>query len=103
VDRGLISSSEVTAGQAAQSMLERQYAVLLWQAFGQAFPVTSGSAEPALGGLDPQEAAALQGLRRVEVVRDSDGPFVPDRPLDSERERLLLDRMHAALRGEVLP
>lgn len=99
-DRGLISSTEITAAAASRPVLEGQYVVLLWKAFGHAFPNTTAPTSPVSGSLDPQVAAAVQGLQGVRVIRESDGAFVPDRPLTSEREQLLLDRMEAALRGQ---
>jgi hypothetical protein len=92
VERGLITSSEVDAGPAVGRMLEGPYAVLLWKAFGHYFPDVN---------LDAQLATAVEGLRGLGVIRESDGAFVPDHPLSSEREQLLLARMQAALRGDV--
>jgi hypothetical protein len=99
VDRGLITSADVT-GASPEPVLERQYAVMLWKAFGSAFPVASGPAVSTPADLDPEETAAVQGLLRLGVLRAADGVFSPDRPLDSEREELLLDRMQAALLGQ---
>lgn len=101
VDLGLITTSELTAASAAGPLLEGQYAVLLWKAFGHFFPVSAVPTSPVATGLHAQQAEAIQELQRVGVIRESDGPFTPDRPLDSRRERLLLDRMEAALRGAV--
>lgn len=101
VDQGLITRSEVTSGSAAEPILEGQYAVLLWKAFGPSFPETTAPTSPVFGIIDPQERAAIYGLQSAGVIRESDGAFVVDRPLNDERERVLLGRMEDALRGQV--
>ncbi len=101
VDQGLITRSEVTSASAAEPILEGQYAVLLWKAFGPSFSETAVPTSPVSETIDPQERAAIQGLQSVGVIRESDGAFVADRPLDSELEQLLLGRMGDALRGHV--
>jgi hypothetical protein len=89
VDRGLITPSEISAGSAAESLTQGQYAVLLWSAFGSDWSATS----------EPGETAAIQGLRSAGVILEADGAFLADEALTIEVERLLLARMEHALRG----
>ena len=108
-EEGLIASGEVTADSFGEPMDEGEYVVLLWRSFGSFFPdiatddgTTFDAATPKVSapeGYDTELAAALHGLERVGVIREGDGTFVPERPLSTEREQLLLTRMDAALRG----
>ena len=100
VSLGLVTSAELDAGSGAEPMLEGQYAVVLWKAFGHYFPVAAGSTGPASGDQGAELTVALTGLRLVGVIKDADGAFEPERPLTVEREQLLLARMRAALRGQ---
>jgi hypothetical protein len=100
VAQGLISRSEITSESAAKPILEGEYALLLWTAFGPYLSLTTAPTSPVLGTTDPREKAAIQGLQAAGIFRESDGTFVSDRPLDGAREQLLLSRMEDALRGQ---
>jgi anti-sigma-K factor RskA len=101
VDLGLITRSEISGGSAAEPLSQGQYAVLLWKAFGPYVSRTTAPTSPVPGAVDPDEKAAIQGLQSAGVIREADGEFVADRPLDGEQEQLLLQRMEDALRGRV--
>jgi hypothetical protein len=101
VDRGIVTRYELSSGSAAEPFLQGQYAVLLWKAFGPYVSRTTAPTSPLPGIGDPGERTAIQGLQSAGVIRESDGAFVVDQPLDSKREQLLLDRMEDALRGQV--
>jgi hypothetical protein len=101
VNLGLIARSEISSGSAAAPLSQGQYAVLLWRAFGPYVSWTTAPTSPVPGTVDPDEKAAIHGLQSAGIIRETDGEFVADRPLDGEQERLLLDRMEYALRGRV--